>query len=65
MQISNKLAGYSLGDGRYSRRAMGKKSAVEMAKQRERCGRFQPRRAASQEDGQNFDLMEQFAGTAQ
>jgi DNA polymerase-3 subunit alpha len=36
MQISNKLAGYSLGDADILRRAMGKKKADEMAKQRER-----------------------------
>ena len=36
MQISNRLAGYSLGDADMLRRAMGKKKAEEMAKQRER-----------------------------
>ena len=36
MQISNKLAGYSLGDADILRRAMGKKKLEEMAKQRER-----------------------------
>ena len=34
MQISNVLAGYSLGDADLLRRAMGKKDAAEMAKQR-------------------------------
>jgi DNA polymerase-3 subunit alpha len=63
MQISAKLAGYSLGDADILRRAMGKKSAVEMAKQRERFLKgatergFPPKKIAK-----IFDLMEQFAG---
>ncbi|MDQ2712728.1 MAG: DNA polymerase III subunit alpha [Acidobacteriota bacterium] len=63
MQISNKLAGYSLGDADILRRAMGKKSLDEMAKQRERfiTGASQqglpPKKTAK-----IFDLMEQFAG---
>ena len=36
MQIANVLAGYSLGEADLLRRAMGKKNAEEMAKQRER-----------------------------
>ena len=36
MQISNRIAGYSLGEADLLRRAMGKKKAEEMAKQRER-----------------------------
>ena len=36
MQISSRLAGYSLGDADLLRRAMGKKKAEEMAKQRSR-----------------------------
>jgi DNA polymerase-3 subunit alpha len=36
MQISSRVAGYSLGDADLLRRAMGKKNAQEMAKQRER-----------------------------
>src|SRR5437660_534944 len=36
MQIANRLAGYSLGEADLLRRAMGKKNAEEMAKQRER-----------------------------
>ena len=36
MQISNRIAGYSLGDADLLRRAMGKKKLEEMAKQRER-----------------------------
>src|SRR5258708_9983045 len=35
MQAANKLAGYSLGQADLLRRAMGKKNAEEMAKQRE------------------------------
>jgi DNA polymerase-3 subunit alpha len=63
MQISNKLAGYSLGDADILRRAMGKKSATEMALQRERFIKgatergFPPKKIAK-----IFDLMEQFAG---
>ncbi len=36
LQIANKLAGFSLGEADLLRRAMGKKKAEEMAKQRER-----------------------------
>ena len=36
MQIANVIAGYSLGEADLLRRAMGKKDAEEMAKQRER-----------------------------
>ena len=36
MQISNRIAGYSLGEADLLRRAMGKKKVEEMAKQRER-----------------------------
>ncbi|MBV9084749.1 MAG: DNA polymerase III subunit alpha, partial [Acidobacteriaceae bacterium] len=63
MQISNKLAGYSLGDADILRRAMGKKKPEEMAKQRARfiAGAtergFPPKKIAK-----IFDLMEQFAG---
>jgi DNA polymerase III subunit alpha len=63
MQISNKLAGYSLGEADILRRAMGKKNADEMASQRARfisgaTGRgFPPKKIAK-----IFDLMEQFAG---
>jgi len=63
MQISNRLAGYSLGEADILRRAMGKKKAEEMAAQRERF------LAGGKERGHNakkiekiFDLMEQFAG---
>ncbi len=63
MQIANRLAGYSLGEADLLRRAMGKKNAEEMAKQRERFV------SGAKERGFNerkivkiFDLMEQFAG---
>ncbi|MGA2166473.1 MAG: helix-turn-helix domain-containing protein, partial [Solirubrobacteraceae bacterium] len=46
MQISNRLAGYSLGDADLLRRAMGKKKLEEMAKQRERFVQDRPARAA-------------------
>jgi DNA polymerase-3 subunit alpha len=63
MQISNKLAGYSLGDADILRRAMGKKNAAEMAKQRERfiSGATQ-RGFPARKTAKIFDLMEQFAG---
>jgi DNA polymerase III subunit alpha len=63
MQISNKLAGYSLGEADILRRAMGKKNAEEMAKQRARFisgateRGYPPKKIAK-----IFDLMEQFAG---
>src|SRR6202008_917452 len=63
MQIANRLAGYSLGEADLLRRAMGKKDADEMAKQRQRF------LSGAKERGFNerkivkiFDLMEQFAG---
>ncbi|MBI3697401.1 MAG: DNA polymerase III subunit alpha, partial [Acidobacteria bacterium] len=63
MQISNRIAGYSLGEADILRRAMGKKKPEEMAKQRERflagaAERGYPRRKVEK----IFDLMEQFAG---
>jgi len=63
MQISNRIAGYSLGEADLLRRAMGKKKADEMAKQRERfvagakANRHPPRKAEK-----IFDQMEKFAG---
>ncbi len=63
MQISNRLAGYSLGEADILRRAMGKKDAHEMATQRLRFisgaveRGFPPKKIAK-----IFDLMEQFAG---
>ncbi|HEX9198223.1 MAG TPA: DNA polymerase III subunit alpha [Acidobacteriaceae bacterium] len=63
MQIANIVAGYSLGEADLLRRAMGKKDAVEMQKQRER---FMTGAAANKHAkdvaGKIFDLMAQFAG---
>ena len=63
MQISNVIAGYSLGEADLLRRAMGKKDVHEMAKQRER---FMAGAAANKHRkdiaGKIFDLMAQFAG---
>ena len=63
MQISNVVAGYSLGEADLLRRAMGKKDEKEMAKQRER---FMSGAAANKHKketaGTIFDLMAQFAG---
>jgi DNA polymerase-3 subunit alpha len=63
MQISNTIGGYSLGEGDMLRRAMGKKDANEMAKQRARflagaAAKKHPKDTA----GKIFDLMEKFAG---
>src|SRR5580693_8190451 len=63
MQISNRLAGYSLGEADLLRRAMGKKKAEEMAKQRERFIKGAVERGHSSKKIEKiFDLMEQFAG---
>jgi DNA polymerase III subunit alpha len=63
MQISNRLAGYSLGDADLLRRAMGKKKIEEMAKQRERFIQGAVERNFPQKKIEKiFDLMEQFAG---
>jgi DNA polymerase-3 subunit alpha len=63
MQISNKLAGYSLGDADILRRAMGKKKLEEMAKQRERfITGGTSRGLPAKKLVKIFDLMEQFAG---
>ena len=63
MQISNVLAGYSLGEADLLRRAMGKKDPAEMDKQRNRfmsgaAEKKHPKDMA----GKIFDLMAQFAG---
>ncbi|HEX2791234.1 MAG TPA: DNA polymerase III subunit alpha, partial [Steroidobacteraceae bacterium] len=63
MQIAQVLAGYSLGSADLLRRAMGKKKAEEMAKQRSvfvdgACARGVDARLAAH----IFDLMEKFAG---
>jgi len=63
MQISNRLAGYSLGEADLLRRAMGKKKAEEMAKQRERFIAGAAAKGFPQKKvARIFDLMEQFAG---
>ena len=63
MQIANVLASYSLGEADLLRRAMGKKNADEMAKQRDRfmsgaAALGHPKATA----GEVFDQMEKFAG---
>ena len=63
MQISNRLAGYSLGEADLLRRAMGKKKLEEMAKQREHFIKGALERGHPQKKVEKiFDLMEQFAG---
>src|SRR6202453_2820732 len=63
MQISNVIGGYSLGGADLLRRAMGKKDAGEMAKQREifMAGAAE-RKFPKAKAGEIFDLMEKFAG---
>ena len=63
MQIAQVLAGYTLGGADLLRRAMGKKKAEEMAKQREIfvAGAMQ-RGVAERTATHIFDLMEKFAG---
>ncbi len=63
MQISNRLAGYSLGEADILRRAMGKKKAEEMAAQRARFLQGAKAKGYPQKKVEKiFDLMEQFAG---
>ena len=63
MQIANRLAGYSLGEADLLRRAMGKKNAEEMAKQRERFVEGAAQRSfPAKKIEKIFDLMAQFAG---
>jgi len=63
MQIANVIAGYSLGEADLLRRAMGKKNAAEMDKQRERFMQGAAERKFSAERaGHIFDLMAEFAG---
>jgi DNA polymerase-3 subunit alpha len=64
MQISNRIAGYSLGDADLLRRAMGKKKVEEMAKQRERFIKGALERGFPQKKVEKiFDLMEQLPAT--
>jgi DNA polymerase III subunit alpha len=63
MQIANVLAGYSLGEADLLRRAMGKKNAEEMAKQRERFATGAAARKHPKDKATHiFDQMEKFAG---
>ena len=63
MQISNRLAGYSLGEADILRRAMGKKKAEEMATQRARFLEGAKAKGFPQKKVEKiFDLMEKFAG---
>ena len=63
MQISNVIGGYSLGGADLLRRAMGKKDAAEMEKQREifLAGAAE-RKFPKAQAGEIFDLMAKFAG---
>ncbi len=63
MQISNRVAGYTLGEADVLRRAMGKKKAEEMASQRGRFMQGAAERGHPAKKAEKvFDLMEQFAG---
>ncbi|HUA86129.1 MAG TPA: DNA polymerase III subunit alpha [Bryobacteraceae bacterium] len=63
MQISNRLAGYSLGEADLLRRAMGKKKVEEMAKQRAHFVQGALARGHSQRKVEKiFDQMAKFAG---
>jgi len=63
MQISHRLAGYTLGEADILRRAMGKKKPEEMAAQRERfISGARARGFPLRKVAKIFDLMEQFAG---
>ena len=62
MQISSALAGYSLGKADLLRRAMGKKKAEAMAKQRGLLGGAKEKKVEPKIAERVFDLMEKFAG---
>ena len=63
MQIANVLASYSLGEADLLRRAMGKKNAEEMAKQRDRfVSGAVAHGVAKDTAGDIFDQMDKFAG---
>ena len=63
MQISNVLAGYTLGEADLLRRAMGKKKAEEMAKQRKRFMEGARQKSIPEAKADEiFSLMEYFAG---
>jgi DNA polymerase-3 subunit alpha len=63
MQIANVLASYSLGEADLLRRAMGKKDADEMARQRDRFVNGAVAHGVSKDTaGDIFDQMDKFAG---
>ena len=63
MKIAQVLAGYSLGDGDILRRAMGKKEASVMARQRSKFLQGAKEHGVKQETAEYiFDLVEKFAG---
>jgi DNA polymerase III subunit alpha len=63
MQIAQVLANYSLGQADMLRRAMGKKKAEEMAKQRQFFSEGADKRGIDKQQAEYiFDLMEKFAG---
>ncbi|NNJ84329.1 MAG: DNA polymerase III subunit alpha, partial [Gammaproteobacteria bacterium] len=63
MQIARVLAGYTLGGADLLRRAMGKKKASEMAKQRSVFVSGAKARGVDEDQASHiFDLMEKFAG---
>lgn len=62
MQIASKLAGYSLGEGDVLRRAMGKKDAQEMARQRDKFRSGSEKNAIHEQQSMAiFDKVEKFA----
>ena len=63
MQIAQVMAGYSLGGADLLRRAMGKKIAEEMAKERPKFieGALATHNVAKEKAGEVFDLLEKFA----
>jgi DNA polymerase-3 subunit alpha len=63
MEIAQVMAGYSLGGADLLRRAMGKKIAEEMAKERPKFieGAAQTHRIGKDKAGEVFDLLEKFA----
>src|SRR4029077_15988832 len=63
MQISNVVAGYSLGEADTPRSAMGKKKLEEMTAQRDRFIKGAQAKGLNPKKVEKiFDLMEQFAG---
>ena len=63
MRIASEMAGFSLGDADKLRRAMGKKNAAEMAKQKARfLDGAKQRQVPAPIAAEIFDLMEHFAG---